>query len=237
MPAGTSQKSFSLNPFIRNDQKTPDFRPAAVHPQSPKVQFQFHPQMTRYLEELQEQVYQELKKKAAQIEHEAYEKGFAQGEKDGMESGQKRLEVVIKQINALLAQIENQQRVLFQRFEHDLVEFAFCVIKKVLRRESRLTAGVIKDTLSAALEKTEENRRVILHVNPLDYKYLLAHPDQIPWILNDRERIKILEDEAITPGGGLLETEWGVIDATLEGQFDQIVEKIQCRLPQEEKCA
>jgi flagellar biosynthesis/type III secretory pathway protein FliH len=54
-------------------------------------------------------------------------------------------------------------------------------------------------------------------------------------VLNDRERVKILEDEAITPGGGLLETEWGIIDATLEGQFDQIVEQIQCRLPQEEK--
>ena len=234
MPAGTSPKSFSINPFIRNDQ-TSDFHPGAIQPQSPKSQFQFHPQVTRYREEMQEQVYQELKEKATQIEHEAYEKGFAQGEKDGQESGQRRLEVVIKQINALLTQIENQKRTLFQRFEQDLVEFAFCVIKKILQRESRLTAGVIKDTLSAALKKTEENRQVILHVNPLDYKYLLAHPDQIPWVLNDRERIKILEDEAIIPGGGLLETEWGVIDATIEGQFDRIVEQIQCRLPQEEK--
>jgi len=231
MPAGTSPKSFSINPFIRNDQ-TSDFRPGAIQTQSPKSQFQFHPQVTRYMEEMQEQVYQELKKKASQIELEAYEKGFAQGEKDGQESGQKRLEVVIKQINALLAQIENQKITLFQRFEQDLVEFAFCVIKKILQRESRLTAGVIKDTLSAALKKTEENRRVILHVHPVDYKYLLAHPDQIPWVLNDRERVKILEDEAITPGGGLLETEMGVIDATLEGQFERIVEQIQCRLPQ-----
>ena len=235
MPSGTAPKSFSLNPFIRNDPPTPDFRPAAIQPQTPKSQFQFHPRVTRYLEEMQERVYQELKNKAAQIEHEAYEKGFAQGEKDGLESGQKRLEVVIKQINALLAQMENQQRTLFRRLEEDMVEFAFCVIKKILRRESRLTAGVIKDTLSAALKKTEENRRVILHVNPVDYKYLLAHPDQLPWLLNDRERVKILEDEAITPGGGLLETEWGVIDATLEGQFDRIVEQIQCGLPQGEK--
>ncbi len=231
MPAGTPQKSFSIHAFIRNDQ-TPDFRPGAIQPQSPPSQFQFHPQMTRYMEEMQEQVYRELKKRAEQIEHEAYEKGFAQGEKDGLESGQKRLEVVIRQINALLAQIESQKRTLFQRCEQDMVEFAFSVIKKILRRESRLTAGVIKDTLSAALTKTEENRRIILHVNPVDYKYLLAHPDQIPWVLTDRERIKILEDEAITPGGGLLETEWGVIDATIEGQFNQIVEQIQCRLPE-----
>jgi flagellar assembly protein FliH len=235
LPVGTSKKSFSINPFIRNDETTPDFRPGAIQPHSPKSQFQFHPQMTRYMEEMQEQVHQELKKRAEQTELEAYEKGFAQGEKDGQESGQKRLEVVIKQINALLNQIENQKRMLFQLFEQDLVEFAFCVIKKILQRESRLTAGVIKDTLSAALKKTEENRRIILHVNPLDYKYLLAHPDQVPWVLNDRERIKILEDEAITPGGGLLETELGVIDATLEGQFDRIVEQIHCQLPQGEK--
>jgi len=233
MKAGNSSKNFSPHPFIRNDQSPPDFRPGDVHPRPPKNQFQFHPQVTRYLEEMQEQVYQELKKKAEQIEHEAYEKGFAQGEKDGLESGHKRLEVVIKQINASLEQIENQKIGLFQRFEEEMVAFAFCVIKKILQRESRLTAGVIKDTLFAALQKTEENRRIILHLHPLDYKYLLAHPDQIPWVLNDRERMKILEDEAITPGGGLLETELGVIDATLEGQFDRIVEQIQSRLPQE----
>ena len=234
MPAGTSPKSFSINPFIRND-RIPDFLPDTLHPQSPKSPVQFHPQVTRYLEEMQEQVYKELKKKASQIEHEAYEKGFAQGERDGQESGQKRLEVVIRQINALLSQIESQKKTLFQQFEEEMVAFAFGVIKKILLRESRLTAGVIKDTLAAALKKTEENRRVILHVNPVDYKYLLAHPDQIPWVLNDRERVKILEDENITPGGGLLETEWGVIDATLEGQFDRIVGQIQCRLPQEGK--
>ena len=210
----------------------PDFRPNDLQPRPPKSQFQFHPQVTRYLEEVQEQVYQELKKKAEQSEREAYEKGFAQGERDGLESGHKRLEVVIKQINSSLEQIETQKKALFQRFEEEMVAFAFCVIKKILQRESRLTAGVIKDTLFAALQKTEENRRIILHLHPLDYKYLLAHPEQIPWVLNDRERVKILEDGAITPGGGLLETELGVIDATLEGQFDRIVEQIQTRLPQ-----
>jgi flagellar assembly protein FliH len=234
MPAGTSPKSFSINPFIRND-PIPDFLPDTLHPQSPKSQVQFHPQVTRYLEEMQEQVYTELKKRSSLIEHEAYEKGFAQGERDGQESGQKRLEVVIRQINALLSQIESQKITLFRQFEEEMVAFALGVIKKILLRESRLTAGVIKDTLAEALKKSEENRRIILHVNPLDYKYLLAHPDQIPWVLNDRERVKILEDENITPGGGLLETEWGVIDATLEGQFDRIVGQIQCRLPQEGK--
>ena len=235
MSGGNSPKVFSLHPFARNDQTSPDFRPAEGHPQPVKTHFQFHPQVTRYLEEIKDQVYQELKKKAEQIENEAYEKGFAQGERDGLESGQKRLEVVIRQVNALLGEMESQKRALFQRFEEDMVAWAFCVIKKILQRESRLTAGVIKDTLSAALKKTEENRRIILHLNPLDYKYLLAHPDQIPWVLNDRDRVKILEDEAITPGGGLLETEMGVIDATLEGQFDQIVEQIQCRLPRGEQ--
>jgi flagellar assembly protein FliH len=235
MKVGTPPKNFSPNPFIRNDQSPPDFRPGDSHPRQPKTAFQFHPQVTRQLKEMQEAVYQELKKKAERIEHEAYEKGFAQGERDGLESGHKRLEVVIKQLNASLEQIENQKINLFQRFEEEMVAFAFCVIKKILRREAQLTSGVIKDTLFAALQLTEENRRIILHLHPLDYKYLLAHPDQIPWVLNDRERMKILEDETITPGGGLLETELGVIDATLEGQFDRIVEQIQSRIPQGER--
>ena len=177
------------------------------------------------MEEMQEQVYTELKKRSSQIEHEAYEKGFAQGERDGQESGQKRLEVVIRQINALLSQIESQKITLFRQFEEEMVAFALGVIKKILLRESRLTAGVIKDTLAQALKKSDEKKTAGSFSTSIRWiiNTLLAHPDQIPWVLNDRERVKILEDENITPGGGLLETEWGVIDATLEGQFDRIV--------------
>ena len=39
MPAGTSPKSFSINPFIRNDQTLRIFGRALSNPSRPKVNF------------------------------------------------------------------------------------------------------------------------------------------------------------------------------------------------------
>jgi flagellar assembly protein FliH len=187
-------------------------------------QFQLNPQVTRQVREIEAKVLQELRGKAAQIELEAYEKGFAQGEKDGLETGQKKLEVVLRQMGDLLGEIHNRREVLFRQCEKDMVEFALCVIKKILRREATERPDLIKDTLRAAFRRVEENRRTVLHLHPGDYKYLLAHPERLPFVLADRERIKILENDGLTAGGCLIETDYGVIDATVEGQFDHLVE-------------
>jgi flagellar assembly protein FliH len=186
-----------------------------------------NPHLNRQLKEMEARVMQEVGKRAVQIEHEAYEKGFAQGEKDGLETGQKRLEVVVRQVGLVLKSLERRREELFLTFERELIDFAFCVISKILRREALLSEGVIKDTLRAAFARLESNRRIVLHVNPIDFKYLLAHPDQLPFVLQDRERIKILEDDTVSVGGCLLETDYGIVDATLEGQFDEIVNRIK----------
>jgi flagellar assembly protein FliH len=185
-----------------------------------------NPQVTRQVQKIEEKILQKLRGQAARIEHEAYEKGFAQGEKDGMETGQKRLEVVLRQMAALLREIDDRREALFREDEQGLIEFALCVIKKIVRREGELGAGIIKDTLRAAFRQVEENRRTVLHLNPADYKYLLAHPQGLPFVLGDRERIKILEDDTLSAGGCLIETDYGIIDATVEGQFDHLVAEV-----------
>jgi flagellar assembly protein FliH len=237
--ATVTKKQFTADPASGPTSDRPGFLPSNSRPRPPEQQFQLNPQVNRQIREIEEKVLQQLRGKAARIEHEAYEKGFAQGEKDGLETGQKKLEVVLRQLGALLAEIDGRREALFQQFEEGLVDFALCVIKKIVRREAEQGPGIIKDTLRSAFRQVEENRRTVLHLNPADYKYLLAHPQRLPFVLGDRERIKILEDDTLTAGGCLIETDYGVIDATVEGQFDHLVEDAvwKSRRPASEKGA
>ena len=57
------------------------------------------------LKELEARALKEVRERALQIEKEAYEKGFEQGEKDGRELGFKRLEVVIHQLEKVLSEM------------------------------------------------------------------------------------------------------------------------------------
>jgi flagellar assembly protein FliH len=221
-----THKKFSPDPATGPSSAAPRFQSGYDRSRPPQPQFQLNPQITRQIQELEEKVLRELRGKAAQIEHEAYEKGFAQGEKDGLETGQKKLEVVLRQMGALLGEMDHHRETLYRQWEQGLVDFALAVIKRILRREAELGPGVIKDTLWAAFLQVEENRRTVLHLHPSDYRYLLAHPQRLPFVLGDRERIKILEDDGLTVGGCLIETDYGVVDATVDGQFDYLVDRV-----------
>ena len=226
-----TRKKFSPDPASGPSSEPPRFQSGDTRPRALNPQFQLNPQVTRQIQEIEERVLRELRGKAAQIEHEAYEKGFAQGEKDGLETGQKKLEVVLRQMGALLGEIDSRRELLYRQYEQGMVEFALCVIKKILRREAESGAGIIRETLQAAFRQVEENRRTVLHLHPADYKYILAHPQRLPFVLGDRERIKILENDGLTAGGCLIETDFGVIDATVEGQFDHLVEQVVRKNP------
>jgi flagellar biosynthesis/type III secretory pathway protein FliH len=218
--ATVMKKQFTPDPASGPSSDRPGFLASNARCRPPEQQFQLNPQVNRQIRELEEKVLQQLRGKAARIEHEAYEQGFAQGEKDGLETGRKKLEVVLRQMGALLAEIDGRRETLFRQYEEGLVDFALGVIKKIVRREAEQGPGIIKDTLRAAFRQVEENRRTVLHLNPADYKYLLAHPRRLPFVLGDRERIKILEDDTLTA------TDYGVIDATVEGQFEHLVEEV-----------
>jgi flagellar biosynthesis/type III secretory pathway protein FliH len=53
---------------------------------------------------------------------------------------------------------------------------------------------------------------------------LAAHPDRLPFSLDaeDPEGIKLVSDSSLRRGGCLIETSFGDIDATIEGQLDQV---------------
>jgi len=224
--APVSRKKFTPDPEAGTRPAPPCFQASPESCRPFAQQFQLNPQVTKQIQEIEEKVLQQLRNKADRIEHEAYEKGFAQGEKDGLETGQKKLEVVLRQMGELLADIDRRREVLFRQYEQGLIDFALCVIKRILRREAVLGPGIIKDTLWAAFRQVEENRQTVLHLNPVDYKHLLAYPHRLPFVWGDRERIKILEDNGLTAGGCLIETDYGVIDATIEGQFDHLIEQV-----------
>ena len=62
-------------------------------------------------------------------EKEAYEKGFAQGEKDGLELGFKRLEAQLQSFQKVLTEIQHFQKDFFQKHEKEMVQFLIIVVR------------------------------------------------------------------------------------------------------------
>lgn len=180
--------------------------------------------------EIEAKLLKEAKERALVIEKEAYEKGFAQGERDGLELAQKRLETAVRPLRDLMISLEEERRKLFKAYEKELVSMVLAIAKRILRKELEGGEEIIGATLREAFDQVVDQGRVVIRLHPLDYHYLSNHPEWLPPKGEAAGRINLVEDASITRGGCLLETSFGEIDATFEGQFDQIVSAVWRRL-------
>lgn len=209
------------------DQGSPqaEDRQAPSSPEWPHFQFRESDlKWNQAMKEKEEKALKQTREKALLIEKEAYEKGFAQGEKDGLELAQKRFEPILESFGQMLEKMSRLHRDLYREYEREMVQIVFAITRKILRHELPLPEGVVRENLQAAFQYVIEPRKVTVRLNPKDHQHLLSHPGDFPWAQNEgADGIKIIPDPSITRGGCFLETSFGNIDGTLESQLDQII--------------
>lgn len=153
------------------------------------------------------------------IRQEAYNEGFATGEKDGFHAGQlkakQEAEVALaakiasleELMGHLLEPIANQDREL----EQGLVNLVSQMTRQVIQRELATDSSQIRHVLREALKLLPMGASNIrIHVHPQDFELVKALRER------HEESWRILEDESLQPGGCRVESESSRIDASVE---------------------
>ena len=168
-----------------------------------------------------------LEEKTDLTEKEAYDKGFAQGEKDGYELGETRALKTIEKIEGLLDDMVRLKSGLVRQYEKDMLETVFTIAEKVVHTHLELDETTVKDTILAALDLVAEKREVTLKINPEDFEYVeKLRPELFSGHMQVKS-IMITSDPAVTRGGCRLETSNGDVDATIESQLKIIQQSLK----------
>ena len=167
-----------------------------------------------------------LEEKTAFTEKEAYDKGFAQGEKDGYELGETRARKIIEKIESLLDEMVRLKSGIVRHYEKDLLAAIFAIAEKVIHTHLTLNETAVKDNILAALDLVAEKREVTLKVNPEDFEYVeKLRPELFSGPMHVKS-IMVTSDPAVTRGGCRLETSSGDVDATIESQLNIIQQSL-----------
>lgn len=177
------------------------------------------------LEEVQPLTLEELES----IRQEAYNEGFAAGEKDGFRAT--TLKVRQEAEAALAVKLESLERlmgVLFDpiaeqdsQIEKAMVGLVEHIARQVIQRELVLDSSHIESVMREALKLLPLGvGNVRLYINPQDFEQVKALRER------HEETWRIVEDAALQPGGCRVETEHSRIDATVETRISQIMAKL-----------
>ena len=164
-----------------------------------------------------------------QIREEAYNEGFAAGERDGFHSGQlkaqqearQRLDARMEEIETLMRQLMEPMHEQDEQIEDMLLKVVETMVRQVIQRELVTDSSQIVRVLRGALKALPMGAgNIRIYLNPADFEAVKALRER------HEESWRLLEDDQLLPGGCRVETEHSQVDATLETRLAQIVEQL-----------
>ncbi len=167
----------------------------------------------------------ELERRSQEIERESYAKGFAQGEKDGLEYGQKTVQVVKTQLERIAENLENFPTRLCLEYRSWFISTCLKVARRVVRRELSVSPDIVADIAGALLDEAAEHSSLTAYLNPLDIEFMEKRAELV---LDGRsKRFSIKADSNLERGGCRIESEIQLMDASIESQFEALEEYLQ----------
>lgn len=159
------------------------------------------------LEKIQEDVLrykQEVATECEQLKEQAQKEGYEEGFKEWAEE-------IIK----LQQQVE-QVRAEYSRM---LAPVTLKATQKIVGDAVASSPEVAYNIVSNALKPVLQHKRITIYVNKDDLASLEKNREKLKNLFENIEVLSIRESDDVTPGGCVIETEGGIINARLENQW------------------
>jgi len=135
------------------------------------------------------------------IEREAYEKGYAAGEKAGLEMGTEKAKVFLDRIDNILHELMTLRETLVQEAEPQVVELAVSIAEKILKRELVMKPDSIVAMTKEALLRIERSGQITIKINPALYDLFMKLRPQLQSVHPD---IVFDVDPSVSPHGSVV---------------------------------
>ena len=161
-----------------------------------------------------------------ELERKAYEKGFTQGEAAGVNLGLKKMEVVLENFMVLTEELQNIKKKICENSEKELLELSLSIARKVLHEEIKLNSEVIMGIMKDSIAKASTSSKIKIRVNRSDMEFAILCKPELIRLRDGIETIIFEEDETVSKGGCIVETDCGYIDGRVESQIEEINDRL-----------
>ncbi|NLY70525.1 MAG: hypothetical protein GX076_02410 [Clostridiales bacterium] len=170
-------------------------------------------------EALLEDAHEKSHKILAEAESLGYQQGYEQGFKDGFNAAKEQAAEGLNEIEYLIELIKRQQREAYFKEEQHLIDLAFEIAKKILRREAEEDRDLIPKMIHDIISEHEGVLKVYLseYNQALDIHIDRTIIDKIKKETKNLKVVTVSHEDMI-----MVDTENGVIDLSISEQLKKI---------------
>ena len=160
------------------------------------------------------------------VRQEAFDEGFAAG----VAHAQAQLDGPASAMAAAAEQLQAMRGDAAASVEPAAVELALRIAEQALGAWLVADRGVVVEVVRGALRRLVERDRVLILVNPDDLELVRDHASRLVGELGGIEHCEVQAERRVRPGGAIVRTSEGEVDATLETKLARAREVLEHEL-------
>lgn len=168
---------------------------------------------------------EELEPVRQQEREDQYEKGYIEGFENGRQEELHKIAPLKQRLSETIEKTVEFRDQITRESEKTIVEMALNFARVIVGREIQSSTDIVRNQVKKALEFNISEAELQFHINPEDIGQFDDMEEFIPEeYLN---RIRVIPDESVDKGGCMLNTNAGIIDATIKAQLAELEANIR----------
>lgn len=151
-----------------------------------------------------------------------YNDGYSKAILDSKEEAHKIIEEANQYLDGIYAEVNNY----IEKSKEDIINLAIEIAKEVLKSELSISNEAIINCAQKALSKVKQKSNIILKTSINDYKIIKLRQQELEQFIDSSSTLIIVADSKLKNGDIFIETNNGIIDATIETQLKTISNKL-----------
>ncbi|HEX4839398.1 MAG TPA: HrpE/YscL family type III secretion apparatus protein [Rhabdochlamydiaceae bacterium] len=128
----------------------------------------------------------------------------------------------LEQLNANIIGLDQEKKRLRHEMNKLILPLALKAAKKIVAKELEMNPETIVDIVLQALSPVLQNHQITIWVNKADKDILENEKNQLKEKLEQVQSLSIKERDDVAQGGCIIETESGIINASIDNQWRAI---------------
>ncbi len=173
----------------------------------------------------------EAQENARRIEEEAFRNGRKAGHEEGYGAGKAEVERLISRLHTIIDKAIERRVEIIEDAEAQVIDIVLLIAKKVVKVISENQKNIVINNVAQSLRKLKQKADLVIRVNLADLDLVTEHTKEFVAMTEKVGNVTVMEDSTVDPGGAIIETDFGQIDARISAQLREIEERILELIP------
>jgi len=164
-----------------------------------------------------------VKEKAEEIQRQAYEEGFASGEKAGFAEGEQKAAVLIDSLHEILHTVAGFKEDLVDNLESQAVDLSITIARKIINEEVQTRPEVIVTMVKEALRRLQRSGTISIKINPVLHDMFMDKKAELMEVHSD---ITFDVNSSIAVAGPLVVSQIEEVVTDVESLLDNVIDEL-----------